>query len=100
MIGHRDDFGEHLETALARHRVVDRHKVEALFAEPGEARVGAFGDLDGEAAPAERALGQTAQTVVVIDVEDPRRGYRYSTSGTWITARTRPSWRIASAKLS
>ena len=80
--------------------MIDRDKVEMLVPDPRHPGVGAFGDLDREPAPAERALGQTAQAVVVVDIEDPGKGYCPSTSGTWITARNRPSWRIASAKLS
>jgi hypothetical protein len=80
--------------------VVDSDEIELFFAQPRETGVGAFRDLDLETAPAERALRQPAQRVVIVDIEDPRRGYCASTSGTWITARNKPSWRIASAKLS
>jgi hypothetical protein len=80
--------------------VIHGDEIERLRAQQGQARVGVRGHIDGETAPAEGALGQPTQRVVVIDVEDPRRGNCYSTSGTWITARNRPSWRIASAKLS
>jgi hypothetical protein len=80
--------------------MVDRDEIEALGLEQRHPRLGVLGHGDIEAPPAERALGQTAQAVVVVDIQDPRERYCASTSGTWITARNSPSWRIASAKLS
>jgi hypothetical protein len=50
--------------------VVDRDEIEPLVLDPCHPRVGAFGNFDREAAPAEGALGQTAQAVVVVDIKD------------------------------
>ena len=55
------------------------------------------------AAPRQPALGQPPQPVVVVDVEDAGAAWLAhwaSGSGTWITDRNSPSWRIACAKLS
>ena len=71
--------------------MIDRNQIEGLGPQPREPRVRSVGNFNREPTPSERALGETAQAVVVIDVKDPRRGDDYSTSGTWITARNRPS---------
>jgi hypothetical protein len=40
--------------------MIDGNEIEMFVLEAGHSGIGAFGDLDGEAAPVERALGQTA----------------------------------------
>jgi hypothetical protein len=74
VIRKRDNVGEQIEPAFARHRMIDRDQIEALLLQSCNPRVRALGDFDFETPTSERTLRQTAQAVVVVDVEDPRRG--------------------------
>ena len=86
----------------ARHVMIDRDQVEALVQRKRDAFRATFGEHDIIAPPSQRALGQAPQPGIVIDIQDarPRLHDQLSRSGTWITDRNRPSWRIAWAKLS
>lgn len=90
MIGHGDNFVEHLATGLARHVMIDRDEVEFLLAQSRQAIIRALCRFDGEAPPVQRALDQPPQAGVVIDIEDAI-GFYWSRSGTWITERNSPS---------
>ena len=92
----------------ARHVVIDRDQVEALCLGKLQTLRAAFRHRHDKAMPRERTPDQPAKTFVVVDIQDVRRsrgGDRVehqspSISGTWMTDRNRPSWRIACAKLS
>ena len=96
----RNDFVEHLPSALAGHVIVDRDHVEQFVAHPRQPFVSAFCGFDLKTALGQCALNQPPQPGVIIDIQDTVVGYWPSASGTWITARNSPSCRIASAKLS
>jgi hypothetical protein len=55
--------------------MIDRNQIECFVSQASERGVGAVGNLHLEPAPSEGALGQTAQAVVVVDIEDSRSGY-------------------------
>ena len=79
--------GDEIEMRRPRHR-------DALGATRGKAYPEAF--------PYERTRNEAPDALIIIDVENMRwhASQTESGSGTWITDRKRPSWRIASAKLS
>ena len=98
-------------SALARYRpedfvaLVERHGVEALARQQREAGGAPVGHHDLVALAAQRPLHESAQRGIVVDVEKPRwislQGRPHpAPSGTWMTERNRPSWRMASAKAS
>lgn len=85
--------------------MIDRDQVERLCRGQLDAVVTAFRQGYAITAPDERARRQPPDTGVVVDIEDAGKDRLdqdqcSSTSGTWITDRNRPSWRIACAKLS
>ena len=101
---------ERLEPVHSRHVMVDCDQIEGpAFFERGlrqrDALGAAFGDRQRITVARERPHGEAAQAGIVVDIEDRgASGLSHhpsgSISGTWITDRNRPSWRIAVAKLS
>jgi hypothetical protein len=82
--------------------VVHGDQVEAFARGQRHAFIAAGGGRDGVALARQNARGEAPQPLVVINIENAR-GWRVQASsalGIWITDRNRPSWRIASAKLS
>ncbi len=93
---------ERFQPVHAGHIVIDRDQVEGLAARECDALGTAFGNRHRIAMARERARGEPPQPRIVIDIQDRRWGgsVHPSVSGTWITDRNSPSWRIAWAKLS
>jgi hypothetical protein len=88
--------------------MVNRDQIKGVLLREGKPFGTALGNGHDEAMSRQGTRREPAQARVVIDVEDRRSGARFggcdhpwpSASGTWITDRNRPSWRIAWAKLS
>jgi hypothetical protein len=82
--------------------VIDGNEIVSLAGKRSHCLVGAVRGVNIEAAPIERALNETPEAGVIVDVKNAARLVQAegSGSGTWITARNSPSWRMASAKLS
>jgi hypothetical protein len=98
MIGQAAERFERLQAVHAGHVVIDRDQVEALGGGLDHTLRTGLGDGHAVAAAFERTRRQPPDTGVVVDVEDAWPAH--SASGTWITDRNSPSWRIACAKLS
>ena len=95
---------QRLQPVLDGHVVVHRHHIEAICSGQAHAFRSVGGHRDLEAAPLKPARDQAAQACVVVDIEQSRplgggHGRCHGCgSGTWMTDRKRPSWRMASAK--
>jgi hypothetical protein len=94
-------FPEGLQPIHPGHVMVDRDQVETAIGRNAQALVAACSGHDDMTSPSKQLLDQPACSGIIVDVQDtPRFVHQMSTSGTWITDRNKPSWRIASAKLS
>jgi hypothetical protein len=95
-------LGDGVQPVPFRHVVVDTDQVERLRAGNLHPFGASRGAGHGVAATCKQLLDQPAQARVIVDVENPARRLHQlaSASGTWITDRNSPSWRMASAKLS
>ncbi len=99
---HRTQRAQHVKTVATGHVVVERDHVEMLGAGERDPRGPVRRHRDGVPDPFEMLLHQARDSGIVIDVEDTHhvggREHRHVGSGTCITERNRPSWRIAVAK--
>lgn len=100
-IGQGQDLRQQVEPGLARHVVVQRDDVDAALQDAGDAGRAIVCMLEGEPARLQRALHEAREARVVVDVEQAWSvGHGQSISGTCITAKNRPSCRIALANAS
>ena len=98
-VGQRPDARQDVEAGLARHVVVEGDDVEALRGDAGEPGLPVGRMLHRAAPRRERATHQPRQPGIVVDVEQADRvAHRHALSGTCITEKNSPSWRIALAK--
>lgn len=101
----RHDLLERLQPVEARHVLIERNDIDAAFgagaADALETFLAARGVNDPVAAPRQAAVDQARQRVVVVDVEQCRRGLVHvAAGGTWMTEKNSPSCRMALAKFS
>jgi hypothetical protein len=79
--------------------VVEANDVYAALADAREALFTGRRKLDAIATPLQRLLHEPCEAWIVVDIEDMRHPLGHqSASGTCMTAKNRPSWRIALAK--
>ena len=84
-------------------RLIERDDIEPALTRQLQTLPAVGGERDRVAASRERARNEAAEPLVIVDVKNAAGRVAQalaSGSGTWMTDRKRPSWRIASAKLS
>ena len=89
------------QPVLSGHVVVDRYEVEGFARRERDAFHAARRAGDDKSSPREAPRDQPAQPLIVVDVQQTRKSAlrhlaHAPASGTWITDKNRPSWRIAS----
>ncbi len=86
---------------MAGHMVVERDEIDPARGQPRQPRLAVGRMLDLVPARLQRPRHKPRETGIVVDIEDQggvavRQGQGFS--GTWMTAKKRPSWRMALAK--
>ena len=98
---HGRKSGEEIEPGAGRQVVVERDDIDAARGDVRQRLVAVRRVRHLEAAAAERLLDEPHQRDVVVDIEDADDGLEPSdqaVSGTWMTEKNSPSWRMALAK--
>ena len=90
----------YIEARLSGHVMIEADHIEVFSLQPLEPGPARQRELDLETARLQRLLHQSRQAQVVVDVQDSGVRLRHWVSGTCITAKNSPSWRMALAKLS
>ena len=120
-IGEGADGGQRLQPVLAGHEMVQRHGLDVALLQQGETLRPAGRQRHVVAHAGELAPHQAPEAGIVVDIEHAHARLRrpgvgrglqggglasvghhcsYFASGTWMTEKNRPSWRMALAKFS
>ena len=97
-IGERPDPGQGLQPVLAGHVMVQGDDIDAALLDSLQPALALDRGLHDEAAPLQSLLDETREPGIVVDIEDAERPVGHAASGTWITEKNSPSWRMAFAK--